>query len=123
VYPVWLGASALVVAGLRWPTAWDVWILWLLPLPAATEWWLEHLGHLRYSPRRNVAVSVLAAIGVGVAFARYLERPTDPLFWALVLTYGIACLSGALLGRRRANGAEALSSPGDPTGTAAGRAP
>jgi hypothetical protein len=136
VYPVWLAASVLAVAGLRWPEAWDPWVVWLLPLPATIEWWLEHLGRLEYSPGRNVAVSVLAAVGVGVAFARYLERPTDPLFWAVVLTYGIACVVGALLGRHRTRGSAptasgppagsvgsaGIRSSGEPSGTVAGRA-
>jgi hypothetical protein len=133
VYPVWSAVSLLAVAGLRWPEGWDPWVVWLLPLPAAIEWWLEHLGRLEYSPGRNVAVSVLAAVGVGVAFARYLERPTDLLFWAAVLTYGITCTAVALLGRRRPRrapptaagppaGPAGISSSGEPSGTAAGRA-
>jgi hypothetical protein len=139
VYPVWSAVSLLAVAGLRWPEGWDPWVVWLLPLPAAIEWWLEHLGRLEYSPGRNVAVSVLAAVGVGVAFARYLEHPTDPLFWAVVLTYGIASVVGALWGSHRGRGtapttsdppagsagissSAGFSSSAEPSGTAAGRA-
>jgi hypothetical protein len=100
VYPTLVAVSVLALAGLRGPGSWEPWVVWLLPLPATVEWCGEHLGRLRYSPRRNVALSAVAAVGVGVAFARYLERPADPLFWAVVLSYGVVCLAAALLGAR-----------------------
>jgi hypothetical protein len=100
VYPTLVAVSVLALAGLRGPGSWEPWVVWLLPLPATVEWCGEHLGRLRYSPRRNVALSAVAAVGVGVAFARYLERPTDPQFWAVVLSYGVVCPAAALLGAR-----------------------
>lgn len=100
-YPVWFTAMVAALAGLRWPTAWDGWILWLLPLPVVVEWWLEHLGRVAYSAARSVALSMLCALGVGVAFARYLRHPGDRLFWCGVVAYGVACLLPLLLTRRR----------------------
>lgn len=106
LYPVWLAVTLLAVAGLRWPLTWDWWLLWLLPLPAVVEWWLEHLGRVTYSPSRNVALSMVAAVGLGVGFHRYLLDPTDLQFWAEVVVYGVACLVPALLWRRPAAAGE-----------------
>jgi hypothetical protein len=134
VYPTMFAVCVAALAGMRWPWSWDPWILWLLPLPAALEWALEHFGRIGYSPRRNVAVSLVAAIGLGVAFARYLEDPGDALFWSVVLAYGTACIATAVLGRHLSRGdrdhtadlsgraGEPLSSAEAPSGTAAGKA-
>lgn len=96
LYPVALSVLTLAVVGLRWSAALDPWVVVLLPLPAVVEWWLEHLGRVRYSPTRQVAVTTLLGLGLGGALVRYLERPTDPLFWGVVLVYGGACAGIAL---------------------------
>lgn len=100
-YPVWLVAIVAALAGVRWPVRWDAWILWLLPAPVVIEWWLEHLGWIRYSAVRNVLLSMVCAVGVGVAFSRYLLDPGDALFWAGVVVYGVLCLIPLLISRRR----------------------
>src|SRR5689334_14235315 len=56
-------------------------VMVLTPLPAVVEFVLEHLGAIRYRPRRQIALSLLLAVGLGLGFARYLRHPGDVLFW------------------------------------------
>lgn len=127
-YPVWLVAVVAALAGLRWPVAWDSWILWLLPVPVVAEWWLEHLGVLGYSATRNVVTSVICAIGVGVAFSRYLLDPGDPLFWAGVVVFAVLCAVPLVISRRGAAttprcGASPSAGPGPRSASPPGQAP
>jgi uncharacterized membrane protein len=94
LYP--LAIAVAILSLVAWPASLDVLVLLLLPLPAVVEWWLEHLGRVRYSPRRQVAVTVLLAVALGRGFARYLEDPGDRLFWGVVVVYGGSCLAIAL---------------------------
>lgn len=96
LYP--LAFVTLVVS--TWPQspdrALDPVILVLLPLPAVIEWWLEHLGRVRYSPARQVAVTIPLAIALGRGLDRYLADPADAWFWAVVAVYGGSCSAVAL---------------------------
>lgn len=89
---------ALALVGVRWPIDLDPWLIALLPVPVVIEWWGEQLDLARYSPIRQVALSVLSAPAVGVGLARYLESPGDTLFWAVVAAYAVACLVPVLIG-------------------------
>jgi len=101
-WPATLAVSLLTLAGVRWPVGLDPWFLALLPVPVVVEWWAEHLGGIRYSSTRQVALTVLAAPAVGVGLARYLESPGDGLFWVVVATYAVICIVPVLIqGRRR----------------------
>ncbi len=106
----------LALGGISWPDSLDPWLLWLLPVPVVLEWYLEHLGVVRYSSGRNVAFSVLCAPAVGVGLARYMRHPSDLLFWSVVATYGIICLAPVLISRRRRRSTK----PADPRRKAAG---
>ncbi len=100
----WPATSVVLIgalANVRWSVGLDPWLLVLLPVPVVVEWWAEHLGLARYSAMRQVALSVLAAPAVGVGLARYLERPTDPLFWVVVAGYAVLCAVPVALGHRR----------------------
>ena len=108
-YPVCFAFTALSLAGLGWPTSWDPWLLWLLPVPVVTEWWLEHLDVVHYSAVRQVTLSLIAAPAVGVGLARYLEHPTDGLFWSVVLVYAVICLVPVVIGMKRARAASVES--------------
>ncbi len=99
-WPACLGTMVLALAGVRWPVALDPWLLFLLPVPVVVEWWAEHLHLVRYSPSRQVVLSVLAAPAVGVGLARYLESPGDTLFWGVVAVYAVVCLVPVLIGGR-----------------------
>lgn len=100
-YPACFTVAAASVAGFHLPVGTDVWLLWLLPVPVVVEWWGEHLGRLRYSPRRSIALSLLAAPAVGRGLGRYLVHPGDGLFWSVVVAYAIVCALPLLLGASR----------------------
>jgi hypothetical protein len=101
-YPACFATMVLALAGVRWPVTLDPWLLALQPVPVVAEWWLEHLGRIRYSPTRQTVLSLLAAPAVGVGLARYLENPGDALFWVVVASYAVICLVPVLIGRRTA---------------------
>ncbi|MCC5953089.1 MAG: hypothetical protein JJU45_13440 [Acidimicrobiia bacterium] len=92
-----------VVAGVTGWSAGGVWmaLFVVLPLPAVVEFVAEHLGAVRHSPLRQVVVSVLAGIGLGIGFARYLHQPGDLVFWGVVVLYAGVCGLAALSRARR----------------------
>jgi hypothetical protein len=112
LYPVAFAVMALALAAGRGPSAADPWLLVLLPLPSVVEFVLEHLGAIRHQPVRQVVLTVPLAVALGIGFARYLHRPTDPLFWAVVVGYAGICLVATVVGARRPRPDEA---PDDPT--------
>jgi hypothetical protein len=73
----------------------------VLSLPAVVELVLEQTGVIRYAPRRQVAVTLLLALGLGAGFAAYLDDQLDPAFWAIVIGYTAVCLAAVFIGRRR----------------------
>ncbi len=95
LYPVTLVVLVLARFGIQWPQSLDAFLLFALPLPLVLDFVLEHMGFTRYSPRRQIATTVLGAIALGHALARYLERNSDPLFWTMIAGYSGLC-AGAL---------------------------
>jgi peptidoglycan/LPS O-acetylase OafA/YrhL len=77
------------------------WVFGVLAAPALVEFCVEHLSSIRYSPRRQVVLSVLAGVGLGVGFARYLEHPTDAWFWATAVGFLLIGGLAALVGSRK----------------------
>lgn len=117
LYPLALVVMALALAGWWWPPGWDPVALVVLPLPTVVDWVAEHLGLVRYSPRRQVAVTVPLGLALGAGFARYLEDPGDPWFWAVVVGYGGLCAAVALwANRRRPAGAGSADGTGSADG-------
>ncbi|MCU0310478.1 MAG: hypothetical protein MUE36_06010 [Acidimicrobiales bacterium] len=101
LYPLAFAVLALALLGARFPEAFGIVALVVLPLPALVDFVAEHLGWWAPSPRRLVAVTVPLGVGLGVGFARYLENPADPWFWGVVVCYAAIALLAALTGRRR----------------------
>ncbi len=95
LYP--LSFVVLVVARvMQWPGRIEAVALVALPLPAVAEFVLEHRGTIRYSPARQVLVTIPLAVALGAGFDRYLDRQTDPVFWSTVVAYTGICLWSAL---------------------------
>ena len=84
-----------------WPDGLDVWLCWLLPLPAVVEFVGEQLGFVRHRPVRLVVTTVLLAAACGALYARYLDEPGDTLVWSVVVVYGGTCVVAGLLGAFR----------------------
>jgi hypothetical protein len=100
-HPVsWL-VMVLSLAGVGWPTRWDAGVMWVLPSLAVAEYAAEQLRLVRYSPRRQAALSFLCGIAFGRGLARVLRDPGDALFWAVTLTMSATMVSALIIGRRR----------------------
>jgi hypothetical protein len=63
------------------------------------EFVIERFGGIRYNPRRQMLLTVLAAPAFGRGFARYAAHPNDRLFWTMVLLFGGSALLSLLLSR------------------------
>ncbi len=101
LYPLALVVLVASLAGWWLPSWADTWVLVLLPLPAVIDFVAEHLGWVRPSPPRLVAVTVPLGVALGQGFALYVDQPTSPLFWGVVLGYSAVCIAALLTGRRR----------------------
>lgn len=98
LYPVAILVAFAAGFGLRWPTSWDVWIYWLLPLPGVIEFCLDTLGVIDHRPWRQAIVSAMLAVAYGNILWRYSHAPADPLVWTVVLTQTGVCGIAALVG-------------------------
>lgn len=97
LYPVAL-LAALAVVVVDPPAEVLVAAMWLLPAPMALDWAGEHLGRWRYSPRRQVVVTALAAPALGAAFAVHAVEPFSPAAVAPVGFWILVCLGTAMWG-------------------------
>lgn len=118
LYPLAFLVAAAAAWGLSpWPVAVDPALIWLSALPATVEFVAEQTGLVRYSPRRQVLVTALLALGVGRGFAHELDTRWSPLFWGPVAVGSTIWFVAALVGRRRASGhADSVSAPAFPRG-------
>jgi hypothetical protein len=76
-------------------------LVWLLPLPTVVEWVLEHAGRIRYSPDRQVALTVLAAPALGIACAAHAREPFTLVATVPVGAYAAICLGAAAFAAAR----------------------
>jgi len=88
LYPLMIVVMVLT-SGLQLGTTVDALVVIALPLPAVVEVVLELVGVLRYDARRQIALTVLLAIGLGRGFALYLQDHLSVLFWGVVVAYAI----------------------------------
>jgi len=100
LYPV-SGVVAVAVATTSVPTAWQVAAMWVLPVPAVVEWVGEHAMAWRYRRHRQVAVSLLAAVALGVAFAIHARHPFAVRAVAPMTAWVAVCAVAWLVGATR----------------------
>ena len=107
---VWFYGIAFFVAALAfvgvspWPEAFDVWAVWILPLPATLEFFAGELGLADYDARRQIAVTALMSPAVGRGMAAELSDRGSWLFWGPVLVFGTSWFVIAVIGWRRKSG-------------------
>lgn len=103
LYPIAFAMLGLSMAGLHWPASLDRLLLLALPVPVALEFVLEQLGAIRYSARRQVVLTAIAAIALGQGFARYLTDGSDATFWTMVAVHAGICFTAFVIGNARRN--------------------
>jgi hypothetical protein len=97
LYPLAFAVAIASASGVHWPEPWDRTLLYLLPLPMTLELIIERFGAIRYKPRRQLLLTVLAAPALGRGFARYVLHPGDRLFWGMVALFGGCALLSLIL--------------------------
>lgn len=76
MHPLAVAVAVAEVAGAV-PSAWEPWLLWLAPIGVVVDWVLEQFGAVRYSPRRQIVVSGVGALSLGIALGRHARHPFD----------------------------------------------
>ncbi len=92
---------ALSLGGIHWPASYDPLLLWGLASFAIVDFVAEHLGWVKYSPRRQQVLSIIGGIAFGRGLGRYLRSPGDRLFWSVSVTYSLVMVAAVMLGSRR----------------------
>jgi hypothetical protein len=100
LYPIAL-LTMVVALALDVPTGAAVAAMWVLPVPMTLEWMAEHLRGVPYSPRRQAAVSAVAAVGVGLAFAVHVRHPFHLDALAPMAAHATACAVSSIVAARR----------------------
>ena len=91
---VWFYGVAFITLALAplgispWPPAWDVFMVWILSVPATIDFVAGELFGVKYNARRQVFVSVILALAVGRGFYHELLDSGSTIFWGPVLVYG-----------------------------------
>lgn len=99
LYPLSIAVAVAQVAGAV-PDRWAPWVMWLAPLPVVAEWMAEQLGGARYSPVRQVILTAVASLSLGVALGRHARHPFELDAVAPMLTYTVLCLAAWVVARR-----------------------
>jgi len=71
--------------------------MWILPLPMTVEWIAEYKGRIRYSPRRQVLMTAIAAPAFGCALALHLQQAFQAAALAPMATYVLLCCGSIIL--------------------------
>ena len=102
LYAASLAVAVVMLAGVTlWPARFDLWVIWLLCLPATVDFVGEQLGWFAYSPRRQLAVTLLLGPALGAGFAHELADRWTWEFWGPVLVFCTVWFVAALVGRHR----------------------
>jgi hypothetical protein len=101
LWPLALGVLIALNVGTWWPESTDPALVIALALPGVIEFVADNLGWIRYSPRRQLALSVPVAFAIGRLLDRYLADQTDPVFWTVVVGYGAVMGGAAVIGQWR----------------------
>ena len=97
-YVVAFATLAVAPLGLSpWPSTWDVFLVWVLSVPATADFVLGELGNLKYDARRQVGVSVLLGLAVGRGFYAELLTRGSTTFWGPVLVFGSIWFAAAVI--------------------------
>ena len=104
MYPTALVVAVLQVRGV-FGGPWSSGLMWVLPLGVTAEWVLEHLGRVTYSPSRQVVVSLVASVSLGIGLGRHAVHPFEGPVVAAMATYVAVCLSAWWAGTRRGSAA------------------
>jgi hypothetical protein len=86
LYPLTFGVAWLTVTNVV-PVSWYLPILWLGPAPMVAEWVADITKRSRYSPSRQVVVTVPAGIASGVALGLHLRERFDSRALVPMLVY------------------------------------
>jgi len=100
LYPLVVAVAALVAAVEPQPAV-ALAAMWLAPLPLSIEWIAEQFGILLHRPRRLVATTALASVGIGAALAWHLRTPFDPDVLAPMATHFTICGASSVVALRR----------------------
>lgn len=123
LYPIALVTAAAGLAGfVPWPDAADVWLIWLLCVPATLEFLLEKLRGVPYHPARQIAVTALVGVALGRGLALEIDDRWSWSFWGPVIVFGAIWFTAALVEAQRRHFARALETSleygaPDPTAT------
>ena len=92
MYPIALAVMAVALV-VSLPT----WIMFVLPIPVAVEFVGEAAGTWSYHPRRQMALTAIAAPALGLGFARAVDNVGDRALWTMVGVFAVPCVLAALV--------------------------
>ncbi len=102
LHPLALFIAVMSAAGFApWPTSWDPWAIWLLSVPATIDFIVEQLQIRPYSPKRQVAATLITAFAFGRALGYELVDRWSLEFWGPIAVFGGLWFAVAVLGGRR----------------------
>lgn len=88
LYPIAILVAIVGLAGfVPWPDRIDVWMIWLLCIPATVEFLAEKLVHVAYSPRRQIVVTALVGLALGRGLSYEIDDRWSWEFWGPVLVF------------------------------------
>ena len=100
LYPLAVVVAVAQITGVV-PGTLGLAVMWVAPIGVVGEWIGEHLGGWAYRPRRQLALTAVAALGLGVALGRHARHPFELAAILPMLTFAAVCLAAWFAGARR----------------------